>query len=67
MISMVTVATVHTHLFAPDEIGQPSKEELTEDGSHGCGHLHPQVLVGVEDLVLAVDIPKHGSRNVDLC
>lgn len=66
MIEMEAVATLHTHLFAPDEIGQPPEEELTEDSSHGCRHLHSQVLVGVEDLVFAIDIAKHGSSNVNL-
>ena len=43
---------IRTHALAADDIGEPTEEELTDEGAHGGGDLDAEVLVGRELLVL---------------
>jgi hypothetical protein len=38
----------HTHPFTADNICQPTKKELSYNGSNGGGHFDTQVLVGTQ-------------------
>jgi len=53
------------HLLTTDDISQPTKQELTDEGTDGGGDFDAKILVGVELSTRAVDISQHDRGDVD--
>ena len=56
---------VRTHALAPDNICQPTEEELTDKSTRGSSGLDTEILVGGQLVVGTVDVSQHGRRDVD--
>lgn len=55
----------HTHALTPKDIGEPTKEKLTEKITYWSGNLDTKILINVQYMAMTVDISQHLRGNVD--
>ena len=53
------------HPLTTDDIRKPTEKQLPDKSTNGGSDLDAEILVDVQLLTLAVDIAKHGRRDVD--